>query len=184
MIGSVMSFAGGRMRIAVIAVCALITLLAMAMPAAAQYRLGTGDKVRVTVFGEEDLSGEFEVDSTGALSLKAIGRVPVAGRTVAEVEQTVIGMYRSAGYLRNPRVSIEITNTRPFFILGEVQKPGSYPYVNGMTIAQAVAIASGYTYRASRGRITVKRGAAGEVQVTEDTPVMPGDIIRVPERFF
>ena len=163
----------------------LAAVLAGAPSAHAQYRLGTGDKVKVTVLGEEELSGEFEVDGGGTLSLKAIGRIPVAGRTAAEIEQTIAGMYRSSGFLRNPRVSIEVTNTRPFFILGEVQKPGSYPFVNGLTVAQAVAIANGYTYRASTSRIRVKRqGTTEEVAATEDTPVMPGDIVRVPERFF
>ena len=166
-------------------VAGLAMLIGAAFPAQAQYRLGTGDKVKVTVLGEEDLSGEFEVDGSGSLSLKAIGRVPVAGRSAAEVEQTITGLYRSSGFLRNPRVSIEISNTRPFFILGEVQKPGSYPFVNGLTVAQAVAIANGYTYRASTSRIKLKRqGSTEEIAATEDTPVMPGDIVRVPERFF
>jgi polysaccharide export outer membrane protein len=109
----------------------------------------------------------------------------VKGLTVSEVEQTLIAQYRGRGFFRNPRISIELTNLRPFFILGEVEKRGSYPYVNGLTVAQAVAIAGGYTYRASRSRITIQRsGAAKEESVTEDAPVYPGDIVRVPERFF
>lgn len=153
--------------------------------AQAGYRLGTGDKLKVTVFGEEDASGEYEVDATGAISARLIGRVIVKGRTVSEVEQMLIDQYRSRGFFRNPRISIELTNLRPFFILGEVEKRGSYPYVNGLTVAQAVAIAGGYTYRASRTHITIQRvGTGKEEPVTESTPVYPGDIIRVPERFF
>lgn len=149
------------------------------------YRLGTGDKLKVTVFGEEDASGEYEIDSSGAISVKLLGRLQVKGMSVSEVEQVLIDQYRSRGFFRNPRISIELVNLRPFFILGEVEKRGSYPYVNGLTVAQAVAIAGGYTYRASRTRITVQRaGAPQEEAASENTPVYPGDIVRVPERFF
>jgi polysaccharide export outer membrane protein len=151
----------------------------------AGYRLGTGDKLKVTVFGEEDASGEYEIDASGAISARLLGRVSVKGMTVSEVEQVLAEQYRARGFFRNPRISIELTNLRPFFILGEVEKRGSYPYVNGLTVAQAVAIAGGYTYRASRSRITIQRvGAAKETPATEDELVYPGDIIRVPERFF
>ena len=149
------------------------------------YKLGTGDKLKVTVFGEEDASGEYEVDATGAISVRLLGRVQIKGMTVSEVEQMLIDQYRSRGFFKNPRISIELTNLRPFFILGEVEKRGSYQYVNGLTVAQAVAIAGGYTYRASRSRITIQRvGASHEVPAQENDPVFPGDIIRVPERFF
>jgi polysaccharide export outer membrane protein len=148
------------------------------------YRLGTGDKLKVTVFGEEDASGEYEIDATGAISARLIGRIQVKDLTVSEVEQKLIDQYRSRGFFRNPRISIELVNLRPFFILGEVEKRGSYPYVNGLTVAQAVAIAGGYTYRASRTRITIQRVGAPEVPAKENDPVYPGDIVRVPERFF
>lgn len=157
----------------------------IAFAQATGYRLGTGDKIKVTVFGEEDASGEYEIDGTGAISVRLIGRMQVKGMTVSEVEQMLIEQYRGHGFFKNPRISIELTNLRPFFILGEVEKRGSYPYVNGLTVAQAVAIAGGYTYRASRSRITVQRsGAAKEEPVSEEAIVLPGDIIRVPERFF
>lgn len=166
-------------------VALLMTALSAASLAQSGYRLGTGDKLRVTVFGEEDASGEYEIDGGGSISVRLLGRVQVKGLTVSEVEQALIDQYRSRGFFRNPRVSIELTNLRPFFILGEVEKRGSYPYVNGLTVAQAIAIAGGYTYRASRSRITIQRvGAAKEESVSEEAPVLPGDIIRVPERFF
>lgn len=153
--------------------------------AQAGYRLGTGDKLKVTVFGEEDASGEYEIDATGAISAKLLGRLQVKGLTVSEVEALLFDQYRSHGYFKNPRISIELTNLRPFFILGEVEKRGSYPYVNGLTVAQAVAIAGGYTYRASRSSITIQRvGAPKEEHASENTPVYPGDIVRVPERYF
>lgn len=150
------------------------------------YVLGTGDRVRLTVFGEADLSGEYEVGSTGFISLPLIGDVKAAGQPLREFEQAV-RQKLSEGYLRDPRVSAQVVNYRPFFILGEVAKPGSYPYVNGMTILNAVALAGGYTYRADKSGVTLTRGSDPEkkaVEVPEESTVMPGDIIRVPERFF
>jgi polysaccharide export outer membrane protein len=167
---------------------AVVSSVGGAVPVFAQgggYKLGTGDKLKVVVFGEEDASGEYEIDATGAISARLIGRLQVGGLTVSEVEQALIEQYRGRGFFKNPRISIELVNLRPFFILGEVEKRGSYPYVNGLTIAQAVAIAGGYTYRASRTRITIQRvGAPREVAAQENDPVYPGDIVRVPERFF
>lgn len=166
---------------------ALAALLCLGQAASAQggYKLGTGDKLKVIVFGEEDASGEYEVDATGAISARLLGRLQFKGLSVSEVEQMLIDQYRARGFFRNPRISIELVNLRPFFILGEVEKRGSYPYINGLTVAQAVAVAGGYTYRASRSRITIQRaGAPKEEPVSEDAPVYPGDIIRVPERFF
>lgn len=167
---------------------ALALLVAVGFAANGQaqsgYKLGAGDKLKVTVFGEEDASGEYEVDSTGAISARLLGRIQVKGLTVAEVEQTLYDQYRSRNYFKNPRISIELINLRPFYILGEVEKRGSYPYVSGLTVAQAVAIANGYTYRASRSRITIQHLGGKEEPATEDTPVYPGDIVRVPERFF
>ncbi|HEV7372228.1 polysaccharide biosynthesis/export family protein [Arenibaculum sp.] len=153
---------------------------------APEYTLGTSDKVRVTVFGENDLSGEFEVDTGGGVSLPLIGTVHAKGRGIRDLERAIAEKLAD-GYLISPRVSIEVLNYRPFFILGEVQDPGSYPYVNGMTVLNAIALAGGYTHRARRDRIEIVRGGeAGEVQkdASETSIVMPGDIIRVPERFF
>jgi polysaccharide export outer membrane protein len=150
------------------------------------YTLGAGDKVRVTVFGEDDLSGEFDVGSDGSLALPLTGQMQVAGKTPHDVEQ----MYTEKlgqGYLVNPRVNVEVLNFRPFFILGEVNKPGSYPYVNGMTVISAVALGGGYTARAVTGKVYIKRASdpqKREVEVPEDAKVFPGDIIRVDERFF
>ena len=171
--------------VAAIVVALLVFALMPLASAQSGYRLGAGDKLKVTVFGEEDASGEYEIDATGAISARLIGRIAIKGMTVSEVEQALIDQYRSRGFFKNPRISIELINLRPFFILGEVEKRGSYPYVNGLTVAQAVAIAGGYTYRASTSRITVQRvGAPKAEAATEDTPVYPGDIVRVPERFF
>lgn len=170
-----------------LAVVALM-LCGRVIPTAAQeYRLGPGDKVRVVVLTDTEASGEYEVDATGMINAKYVGRIKAAGLTTAELEAELSQRYRSVGVLRSPRLSVELMTARPFYILGEVSKPGSYPYVAGLTIAQAVAIAGGYTRRASTSRIRIKRygdGAQGEQTVTEDTAVQPGDVIRVPERFF
>jgi len=150
------------------------------------YVLGTGDRIRVTVFGEPDLSGEFQIDSTGKISLPLAGDVKLGGLPVREGEKA-IAQTLSQGYLANPRVSIEVLNYRPFYILGEVKTPGSYPYVNGMSVLTAVALAGGYTDRAKEDHVVITRATdpqKHEVPATPDTPVLPGDIIRVPERFF
>lgn len=170
------------------------TLVLLPCPALAQtgdvdakslYRLGTGDRLRITVFGEEDLSGEFEVDDTGSISLPLIGEVAATRKTPRELERAVAAALAD-GYLVSPRVSIEVLNYRPFFILGEVKEPGKYAYVNGMTVLNAVAVAGGYTYRARKDQVVVVRGGESgeEIKAQENTPVLPGDIIRVPERLF
>ncbi len=150
------------------------------------YMLGTGDKLRVTVYGEPDLSGEFEVDSSGDVRLPLIGQVRAAGMSVHDFEQRVTAKL-AAGYLRSPQVSAEVTAYRPFFIIGEVNKPGQYAYVNGMNVVTAVALAGGYTYRADESDVYVRRdGTSKEVErpADETTRIRPGDIIRVTERFF
>ena len=152
----------------------------------AAYRLGSGDKVRVTVFNEKDLSGEYDVNDQGLVALPLIGQVKVGGLSIADAQQVITDRY-GKNYLVNPRVTVEVLNYRPFFILGEVKSPGSYPYVNGMTVVNAIALAGGYTPRANKGRVTIKHAtdATGrEETAQEDAPVLPGDVIRVPERFF
>ncbi len=151
-----------------------------------EYRLGAGDKVRVLVYNEQDLSGEFEVDGTGQISLPLIGTLKVSGLTVTEVERQV-GNKLANGFLINPQVSLEIMNYRPFYILGEVKQPGSYDYVNGMTILNAVALAGGFTPRAQEKKIEVTRKNGDKeikLQSAITAKVLPGDIIRIPQRLF
>ena len=154
--------------------------------AIAPNQLGSGDRIRLTVFGEEDLSGEFEIDNTGSLALPLVGEVKAKGLTQRELEQTVTKTL-SQGYLVNPRVNVEVLSFRPFFILGEVQKPGSYAYVNNLTVINAVALGGGYTTRAKTGRAKIRRATDAtrkEEWVTEDALVFPGDVIEIQERFF
>lgn len=147
-----------------------------------EYRLGPQDRIRVTVFNEPDLSGEFELDGEGRLSLPLIGEVGVGRMTLRDAERAIAGKLHP-DYLINPKVSVEVTNYRPFYILGEVKQPGSYPYANGITIVQAVALAGGFTHRARQGAMVIARSGA-RLRAAFDTAVLPGDIIEVPERFF
>ena len=167
--------------------CVMAIIGTWSLVEAADYKLGAGDKVRVVVLADPEFSGEYEVDASGNISVRMIGRLSVLGMTTAELEAALTQRYQSGGYLRNPKLSVELLSARPFFVLGEIVKPGSYPYVAGLTVAQAVAIAGGYTRRASTSRIKIKRfgsPAGTEDPVTEDSTVNPGDIVRVPERYF
>ena len=153
----------------------------------AEYRVAPGDRVRVVVLSDPELSGEYEIDSAGMIAPRMAGRVSVVGMTPAEIEEMLRTRYRADGLLRVARLSVDLVARRPFYILGEVNRPGSFPYVSGINVAQAVAIAGGFTRRASKARMTIQRfnqTQGMEESVTEDTPVGPGDILRVPERWF
>ena len=150
------------------------------------YRLGAADKVRVTVFGADALTGEFLVGGNGKISLPLIGETQAAGLTIAEF-QTEIGDALRQGYITAPRVNAEVLTYRPFYILGEVKAPGAYPYTNDLTVLNAVATAGGFTYRADLRRVFIKRGASeadDEFALTTSTRVAPGDTIRIRERLF
>jgi polysaccharide export outer membrane protein len=151
------------------------------------YPLGSGDKVHVNVFNELQLTGDFIVDSAGNLSLPLIGATPVKGKTVSEAAREVEAAYLKGDFLRTPRVSIEVTTYRPFFILGEVRSPGQYPYVAGLTALNAIATSQGLTPRAKKKIVYIRRfGETSEeaYALTPDLRVWPGDTIRVAERLF
>lgn len=172
-----------------LAVLASVFLIVLAGDARAQddYRLGSGDRLKVTVFNEDDLSGEYEIDGTGVVAFPLIGEVAAAGGSPRDLEKKIANKLRR-GYLKNPVVSIEVLTYRPFFILGEVKRPGSYPYKNGLTVLNAIALAGGYTYRAKHNLWVITRGNKPAWQEKEISNgafvVMPGDTIVVPERFF
>jgi len=180
----------------------LLLLLAMpqaysvlAAPAAAStaaasaiedYKLGVGDKVRVTVFGEDDLGGEFTIDGSGYVRLPLIGQVKAIGLSAQNLENEVTTLFKD-GYLKAPRVNVEVTAYRPFYILGEVSRPGQYPYVNGMTVLHAIALAGGYTERARTSDIDIVRGGQSKserVPVDQAVKVLPDDVITVRQRYF
>jgi polysaccharide export outer membrane protein len=152
----------------------------------APYQLDAGDRLRVQVFGQEGLTNSYIVDASGNISMTLIGTVPVRGMTTAEASRAIAARLRN-GYIRNPHVSVEVEVYRPFFILGEVNAPGQYPYVPNMTVEAAVAIAGGYAPRANKSNILLARSYNGEtmrVQVQPDMPMRPGDTITVRERWF
>jgi polysaccharide export outer membrane protein len=153
--------------------------------AEAVYRLASGDKVKVTVFNHPDLSGEFNLDGAGNFAVPLIGEIKANGLTSRELEQRIQDRFRD-GYLVDPQVNVEVLNYRPFYILGEVKTPGSYPYQNNMTVLNAVALAGGFTYRAKQNGFLLQRGGSntGAAAVAGDHALLPGDIVTVQERFF
>lgn len=151
-----------------------------------EYRLGAGDQLRVTVFGEDALSGQYVVNARGRLAFPLLGEVEAQGLTLGELTEL---MTRDLGarFLVNPNVSIEVANYRPFFILGEVQNPGTYPYASNLTVMNAVATAGGFTYRANTRRVWIKHADQTEERIyrlNAATMVRPGDTVRVAERRF
>ena len=150
------------------------------------YQLGVSDKIRVTVYNEPNLTGEYPISPSGNVSLPLIGEVAANGRTVAAVRQEVQDRFAD-GYLRDPKVTIDIVTFRPFYILGEITHPGELPYSDGMTVLNAVATAQGFTYRANKKYVFIKhKGEATEKRVllTPDLRVLPGDTVRIGERYF
>lgn len=151
------------------------------------YALSGGDRVRVVVFGDPALGGEFTIDGSGTIALPLIGNVEVSGLTAGQLQKRIVTQLAD-GYLKDPRVAVEVLSTRPFYILGEVNRPGQYPFANGLTVDAAVAQAGGYTYRAKTSKVLIKH--AGETSefilydVTAKTRVAPGDTIRIKERWF
>jgi polysaccharide export outer membrane protein len=149
-------------------------------------RLQGGDRIRVIVFGEDKLTGDYDIDPGGFVSLPLAGTLQAAGLTKAELEKLLTQKFHSS-YLRDPKVTVDIASFRPFYVLGEVLKPGEYPYKSGLTVLSAIAVAGGQTYRASNSTILIKR--AGDTQLksydmSADVPIYPGDLIRLPQRYF
>lgn len=162
-----------------------------AMPArtaADEYTLSAGDKIRVIVFGEETLTGEYVITSGGNLSFPLIGSLRATDKTV-EGLQAALAAALGDGYVNNPRVSIQVISFRPFYILGEVNRPGEYPVSTGLTLQQAVASAGGYTYRANLKKAYLKRANETSERLLDlrgGDPVVirAGDTIRIGERHF
>jgi polysaccharide export outer membrane protein len=130
----------------------------------AQLRLAPGDKIRVTVYGEDKISGEYQIDNSGTVSLPLAGTVEAAGLTKPELEHALTEKLKS-GYLRNPKVTVDVVSFRPFYVLGEVAKPGEYPYRSGLNVLSAIAIAGGATYRANNTVVLIQR--SGSTEMTE-----------------
>jgi polysaccharide export outer membrane protein len=186
------------MRRFFVSVCLLVLCLVLGACAAttysaaldtdpnAPYTLGSGDRLRIIVFGQDSLSNSYAVDGAGHISMPLIGTVAAAGETSASLARKIEARLRD-GFIRDPHVSAEVEAYRPFFVLGEVTTPGQYPYVNGMTAETAVAIAGGFTPRAWRPTVQLSRpldGATARQLVPVITQLNPGDTVVVDERWF
>ncbi len=150
------------------------------------YRLGAGDRIRITVFEQEGLTNTYSVDQSGYISFPLVGRVPARGHTSQQLEKELATRLRQ-GYLRDPDVSVEIDRYRPIFVMGEVGAAGQYSYVPGLTVQKAVAIAGGYTPRANQDSVDITRDINGKVitgRVQTSDPLLPGDAVYVRERLF
>ena len=159
------------------------------MPAAhetAAYKLDSGDRLRVVVYGQEGLTNTYAIDAGGAISMPLIGAVAARGQTPAGLAAAITAKLRN-GYVRDPSVAVEIESYRPFFILGEVAAPGQYPYVPNMSVESAVAIAGGFSPRARRDRVTLTHtdnSGSMRAVVPLGTALGPGDTVLVDERWF
>ena len=150
------------------------------------YRLGAGDRVRVTVFEQDGLTNTYSVDQSGYLSFPLVGAVPARGHTAQQLEKEIADKLRQ-GYLRDPDVSVEIDRYRPIFVMGEVGAAGQYSYVPGLTVQKAIAMAGGVTERGAQSRTKIQRmidGKLVEIKAKMTDLVQPNDTIVVPQRYF
>lgn len=149
--------------------------------------LRPGDRIRITVYGEESLTGEYDVNPGGSISMPLVGTIRAAGRSQVELGREIATRYRSGGFLQDPKVNVAVVQFRPFYILGEASNPGEYPFRSGLTVHAAVAMAGGFTYRASKSVILIRHLGDDiwkEYPLSEPVVVAPGDTIRIPERYF
>lgn len=150
------------------------------------YMLDAGDKIQVTVFGEPRLTGNYTVADNGQISIPLLGPVSARNLTLVQLQGAIVSDLQKKNLVINPGVSVQIDQFRPFFILGEVAKPGQYPYVEGMTVLTAAAIAGGFTFRADKTTVSVTRkvdGVTKEFRGTRDSQILPGDTVNVFESY-
>jgi polysaccharide export outer membrane protein len=151
--------------------------------AVSPYRLGPGDQLEIKLLGADELAGRYTVQTDGTISMLLIGKVQAAGLTADQLARQIAAKLIEGSYVTHPEATISVMTYRPFYILGEVARPGSYPYAGGMRVLSAIAAAQGYTYRANQDFVIITRnGDDGKGLAL--TPIQPDDIIRVPERYF
>ena len=158
----------------------------LAVSATAPHRFQGGEKIKITVYNEPSLSGDYDIDPNGMVSLPLAGTVKAVGLTQAQFEKELAQKFRSE-YLRNPKVTATILQFRPIYIVGEVEKQGEYPFKTGLNVLTAMAAAGGGTYRANRDNVFIQHyGESGMKQYPQraTTMILPGDLIKVPERYF
>jgi polysaccharide export outer membrane protein len=155
----------------------------LASTAEVSYLLGAGDVLQITVFGETDLTGPYRVSDSGTVAMPLVGQLQAQGLSVADFQKSLVERL-NARAIKSPDVTVQVNEYRPFFILGEVKNPGSYPYVPNMTVLTAVAIAGGFTFRAAQSEVSVIRAGHGEARAQRDTRLLPGDVVNVFERHF
>lgn len=151
------------------------------------YLLEPGNRVRVIVFNESNLSGDFTVDPAGNIAMPLVGNIAASGVTAKALSKRIEDALKRDNYMQVPSVAVEVQTFRPYYVLGEVRQPGEFPYTTGMTVLSAVARAGGYDYRARQGEVVLVRPADNgekEYRATERTPLLPGDIVKVLERRF
>lgn len=149
--------------------------------------LQTGDQLKIIVFGEDSLSGIYDISPAGTISMPLIGPIMAAGRTRAEVERAITSAYTRGKFLQEPKITVSVATFRPIYVLGEVTTPGRYPYTDGLDVLTAVATAGGFTYRASKTTALIRHPGEEvwqEYSLAAPIAVEPGDLIRIPERYF
>ena len=149
--------------------------------------LKPGERIKITVYGEANLTAEYDVSPSGNVSMPLIGTVRAAGHAPVQLGRTIEARYRSGGFLQDPHVNVAVVTFKPFYVMGEATTPGEYPYRSGLTVHSAVAMAGGFTYRASRSAVLIRHTGEDvwkEYSLTEPVPIAPGDLIRIPERYF
>jgi protein involved in polysaccharide export with SLBB domain len=156
-------------------------------PTAVAASLQPGDQLKIIIFGEDALSGIYDISPAGTVSMPLIGTIVAAGRTRAEVERIITQAYANGKFLQEPKITVSVVSFRPFYIFGEVMTPGKYAYTSGVDILTAVATAGGFTYRASRSSVLIRHPGEEvwqEYSLAAPIAIQPGDLIRVPERYF
>lgn len=173
-----------RLSLVLAFVCSFFTLHSSAQEVVSDYRLSAGDEVEITVYGEEDLSVQLGLSDAGTISYPLLGELNIYSMTTGEVSELIRGQLAD-GYLVNPNVSVRVLTYREFFINGQVENPGAYPYQPGLSLQKAVALAGGFTERASDSDIFItKDGSSNQLKAKPHTIIQPGDVITVDESFF
>ncbi|MFK5894210.1 MAG: polysaccharide biosynthesis/export family protein [Pseudomonadota bacterium] len=149
-----------------------------------KYTLSTGDEIRILVYGERDLTLKIKVDDDGIISYPFLGNILIKGLSLGEVESKIRSGLKD-GYLRNPNVNVSIIEYRPFFVNGQVKRPGAFPFQPGITVHKAITIAGGFTERASENSIyVIHNNSTKKIKINKDDRIKPGDTLSVEESFF